>query len=168
MNDIKLIIDIGARNTDLPYKYPEAVCHLFEPSKSHFENLQKQFNNWPVILNNYGIGDKKEILTYNVGSESFVLGGGGYDVQLETLDWYIKKHKITQIDFLKIDTEGMDYRIIKGNPKALKITKYLQFETWDNPNELEALLNESLSNWYTVDIGERNVLCKKKNSNSAS
>ena len=45
-----------------------------------------------------------------------------------TIDNYMKIKKIGKIDFLKIDTEGYEYEIVKGALKNLKNIKLILFE----------------------------------------
>ena len=45
-----------------------------------------------------------------------------------TIDKYVKTKKIEQIDFLKIDTEGYEYEILKGASENLKNIKIILFE----------------------------------------
>lgn len=47
----------------------------------------------------------------------------GYPVEVETIDHLMKKMKLTTIDFLKIDTEGFEYRVLKGAAKSLAAGK---------------------------------------------
>ena len=46
------------------------------------------------------------------------------------MDKYVKENKIKKIDFLKIDTDGFDFEVIKGCGKFLDKIKYIQFENW--------------------------------------
>ena len=41
---------------------------------------------------------------------------------------YIKKHKITSFELIKIDTEGYEYFVLLGAEKFLKKFKYILFE----------------------------------------
>ena len=45
-----------------------------------------------------------------------------------TLDGYIGEHNINQIDFLKIDTEGYEFEILKGLKKNIFKVKLILFE----------------------------------------
>lgn len=83
---------------------------------------------------------------------------GEYTLAIRTLDWYIDEYKITKIDFIKIDTEGMEYKIIKANPKAIAMTKYLQYEHWGNDEQIRGLLPD----FTFKDIGNRNIFCTRK------
>ncbi len=160
MNDIKVIIDIGAKDTNYPIEYPEAFCHLFEPHPTYAQTLRERFSNWPVKINEYGIGDKEALLLYDPYTESFIEGGTkDFDIRIRKLDNYLEENLINQIDILKVDTEGMDYIILKDNPKALAMTRYLIFEYWNDLGPFQLLLQDM---FYMVPIGERNILCKKK------
>ena len=44
------------------------------------------------------------------------------------MDEYLDKNKIKYIDFLKIDTEGYEYKILKGLKKNIKNIKLIMFE----------------------------------------
>lgn len=55
------------------------------------------------------------------------------------------KNNIKAVDFIKIDTEGLDYLILKGGQDLLKsgLVKYIQVEYWDKPNMFFDLLKEN-------------------------
>lgn len=170
MNNPQIIIDIGARDTIYPIKCPQAICHLFEPHPEHFKKLQEKFaTNKNVYLNNYGLGEKNEMLRFNPILETFegseaMKNGGDYLIEIKTLDWYIEQNKITYIDLLKVDAEGMDYKILLGGPKAIALAKYMQVEYWEDQLPFRTLLEATFD---MKDIGERNILCKRKKQNSA-
>jgi FkbM family methyltransferase len=166
MNDIQVIIDVGARDTNYPLEYPEAICHLFEPNPIHLKVLVERFGNNPnVILNNYGLGDKIETLSYQpvletfVGSEALPQGKGDWDIPVTTLDEYMEHVEISRIDFLKIDVEGMDFRVLLGGKEAIKLCRYIQYEHWNDQQQFHDLLGNDFDMEY---IGLRNVLCKRK------
>ena len=99
---------------------------------------------------------------YSDGTQAFEGGeaGGGKDriLPVKTLDWYIKENNIIRIDFLKIDTEGYDYKVLLGGKEAIKLARYIQYEHWNNLQQFHDLLNEDF--WMKY-IGGRNVLCKR-------
>lgn len=170
LKNIKVVIDIGAKdNVEYLQAKPKAEYHLFEPYPIYFEKLKQNVlaGGWKnIYLNECGVSDTSIELGYNVNSNSFdgsdATPNSNTDLRLPliSLDGYIKKHKITRIDFLKLDTEGMDYRILKGNPKARKLARYIQYEVWNN----DAVFKELLSEEFDIkDIGYRNFLCKRKN-----
>lgn len=166
LKDIQVVFDVGAR-TSLDYynALPTAQYHLFEPWPPFFAWLMEEAKDKPnVTVNGFGLSDKEETIKYNLPRQAF-LGGECPDVtegvamNVTTLDWYIDKFNITRLDFLKIDAEGYDYKILKGGPKAIKLAKYIQYEHWDDLKQFEELLGEEFEMEY---IGMRNVLCKRK------
>ena len=168
LKDVKVVFDVGAR-TDSDYLNikPKAVYHLFEPNPEFFKELKAKIKRKNVFFNNYGLGDKKGIVWYKKGNQSFVDSDnvlsmnttGDWLLPIKTLDWYIKKNNIKRLDFLKIDTEGFDYRVLIGGKKALKMAKYIQYEHWDDKECFHKLLEKDFNMEY---IGNRNVLCTRK------
>ena len=49
-------------------------------------------------------------------------------IQIKRLDSFLTTNKITDIDILKIDTEGYEFEVLKGSIKILNFTKYILFE----------------------------------------
>ena len=166
LEDVKVVFDVGARdNTEYLEIRPEAEYHLFEPNIEFFNKLKDKVGDKKnVHLNNFGIGDTNGNFTYFVTAQSFE--GGEYQNQkgdsvvypMKRLDDYIEEHKIEKIDFLKLDTEGWDYRIIAGNPRAIEISQNIQYEYWNDRGEFH-ILEDRFNMEY---IGQRNVVCKRK------
>jgi hypothetical protein len=52
------------------------------------------------------------------------------EIQINTIDNFCEENNLTQIDFLKLDIEGNEYRALEGALKMLKGNKikYIQFE----------------------------------------
>lgn len=50
------------------------------------------------------------------------------NVKIITLQSYLKKKKINRIDFLKIDTEGHEYKVILGLKKCISKVNLIMFE----------------------------------------
>lgn len=118
--------------------------YSFEPSNETFERLKKNIalNNLHNILAvNLGLGEnpnEKLILRQDVGygdAERYLhLSNEAHSIKLEnvnelfikeeilidTLDNYFNKLNVEKIDFLKIDTEGFEYYILKGSEQVLK------------------------------------------------
>jgi FkbM family methyltransferase len=138
LKDVKVVFDVGAR-TDMLYDGPGVEVHRFEPNPEFASSLSG-------IVNRFGLSDKEEELSYNTVTQSFVNGkeyprriyGWGPSFPLKTLDQYAKD--IPRIDFLKIDAEGMDYKILLGGKETLKKTRYIQFEYWDGVQKFIDLL----------------------------
>jgi FkbM family methyltransferase len=166
LKDIQVVFDIGTR-TSLDYLAirPDAEYHLFEPWPLFSEWLIEATKDKPnVIVNRFGLSDKEDTLTYDINRQAFIGGESpaskeGMQLNLQTLDWYVDTFNITRIDYLKIDAEGYDYKILKGGAKAIKLAKYIQYEYWDDPEEFKLLLGNDFN---MEDIGLRNVLCTRK------
>ena len=50
------------------------------------------------------------------------------EIHMDRLENILKDLKIENIDILKIDTEGYDFKVIKGLGDSIKIVKYIYFE----------------------------------------
>ena len=68
---------------------------------------------------------KKQSLVYNKNQESFF---SEIKIKINTLESYIDKNNINIIDFMKIDTEGYEYEILKGLGKKFDRVKLIMFE----------------------------------------
>ena len=115
------------------------VVHSFEPSPRMFEELKfniglnkvgNAYQNKLALSDHCGVGN---LSRYERGKEVFgslsersfpgfkVLG---YDeVTLGTLDDYVYKNKIKNIDFIKMDVEGAELLVLKGGKKTLEELK---------------------------------------------
>lgn len=137
LKDIKVVFDVGCRtDTDYYDLRPDLEYHLFEPNPEFYKQIIIKPN---TVINNFGLGDKEESLTYFPFIQSFSLmewrGGAGDVYPIKTLDSY----GVTP-DFLKIDTEGYDYKVLLGAKNTLPHIKYIQFEYWDGVRKFVDLL----------------------------
>ena len=131
--------------------------YCFEPSPINFEYLKKKnFKNKKNIkIFNFGLGDKKSVLAFNQLEESSsstlvdINQDSNYykkklkilnffslnrdkrkkiNVNMRCLSEFMKKESIDKIDILKIDTEGYEYKVIKGAKEKIKNIHYIYFE----------------------------------------
>ena len=162
LEDIKVVFDVGAR-TSLDYLTikPDAEYHLFEPAPKFYEWLLEECKDKPnVHVNCFALGDVEMEAFYDDKAQSFFYGSSrSIPLPVKTLDWYIAENQITRLDFLKIDTEGWDLKILQAGAKAVTLARYIQYETWDNASEFEKLLGDEFT---FKDIGSRNVSCTRK------
>lgn len=164
LDDVKVVFDVGARtDTDYLDLKPDIELHAFEPNPEFFAELQAKVGTRPARLNNFGLSDISGVMPYNDGRQGFV-GGEEQDIKegrllpLRTLDWYVHENDIQRIDFLKIDTEGYDFRVLLGGLEAIKRCRYIQYEHWNDRKRFHILLGHEFEMTY---IGGRNVLCKR-------
>ncbi len=131
---IDCFVDAGAnvgRWTNLLKKYLKAPVRgiLYEPSPTVFSTLNKNIENQEkLIFRQFAVGEKdgKAILHENpnspsLGSLVYSKGSTEYtEVELVCLDTDLVKLGIEKVDFLKIDTEGYDFQVLKGASQLLK------------------------------------------------
>lgn len=164
LDDIEVVFDVGTR-TDIDYLKikPNVVYHLFEPNLEFFSILAAKIQNENfknVYLNNYGLGDEIGEFHYNPILETFRDNNSVFKLLLvKTIDWYVKEHNIDKIDFLKIDTEGWDLKVILGAKEIWPKIKYIQYEHWANDEKFHDLLKDDFD---IKSIGYRNSLCLNK------
>lgn len=147
IGEITLAFDIGAYKgeytLEILNKYPKCNMHLFEPAKLNFEYLKKKFANMDnIVLNNYAVSDKNTDSLLHSNNKDSVLSSlikrdlshlnVNFDftekVKVLKLDDYINKNNLNNIDFIKIDCEGVELSILQGLSNNLKKIKCFQFE----------------------------------------
>lgn len=144
-----IIFDVGANVGDYTKSvlsfFDNAHIFCFEPSKTTFEQLQKNVTkNENVTLNNFGLGkeNKKAILFSNcqdLGLSSLYdrqldhLGiklSEREEVEIKKLDDYCSEKSLRNINLLKIDVEGNELDVLCGANEMLsnKLIDFIQFE----------------------------------------
>lgn len=103
--------------------------HAFEPMPDTYERLVKNIETNGLAdlahANLLGIGDEEGFAEFerplNSPGQSRLSTAGGPGVTrvpLTTLDHYLERESIPYVDFLKIDVEGMETRVIRGGRRA--------------------------------------------------
>ncbi|HJO92794.1 MAG TPA: FkbM family methyltransferase [Victivallales bacterium] len=137
-----IIFDIGANEgdytKDIINNFPRVDIFAFEPHPKTFSRLKINTASDNVNLYNLAMGDTQSKMTlYDIegdGSVGATLHSKvltelykkditSYEVNVETLDNFVAKAKINEIDLLKIDVEGNELAILKGASKLLKSNK---------------------------------------------
>jgi FkbM family methyltransferase len=167
--ELKVVFDVGARDDlDFLELLPRAEYHLFEPqfgSATALANRTSHLNN--VKVNQFGLADRVEkAVVYYSNVQSFEkhpfiasIEGDCYD--LDTVDNYCQENGIERIDFLKIDTEGFDYKVLLGAKQMIQSgnIKYIQFEYWDGVRKFYDMLNSMYDMWFiNADISKNQDL----------
>lgn len=136
--ELDTVFDVGANvggfTNSILNIYPNSEVHCFEPIKYTFETLKGNLNTKrKLFLNQIALGDIEEDLSIRIYEQnlaninSLVLENQPKNfhkieiIKVNTLDNYIKTMGIEQIDFLKIDTEGYDLKVLKGATYNLQL-----------------------------------------------
>jgi FkbM family methyltransferase len=129
--DFQTVFDVGANRGDWLERalraFPRARIHAFEIAKPTYQKLDDLFSNeQQVVLNCYGLSDRcgpcqihycaqhDDITTMLDSIEERNDNSELIDAETLSGDSYCESRGITHIDFIKIDTEGADYLVLKG------------------------------------------------------
>jgi len=135
---VRTVFDIGARNTNMPYIFDrDCSIYLFEPNPIRYRDLMDEFkvyNN--VYVNGYGVGDVNGTIPYYENTESFierkvhVQSRNPIMLPIKSFQTVVSELDLPSIDFMKIDTEGGEYSILKSAQSYIldKKIKFIQFE----------------------------------------
>ena len=122
--------------------------------KNNLPKLQKKFKKTIININNLTLGSenkegtlkqidesssstlsnininskyfkRKKALVYNKKNQQFY---SEVKINISTLNNYLEENYIKQVDFIKIDTEGYEYEILKGLNKEFRKIKLIMFE----------------------------------------
>ena len=131
--------------------------YSFEASPQNFQVLKRKITKNlldKVEICNLGLGDKtsKSYINQAIESSSSTINEINQDskylkkklqilniknkdvfyhkipIQISTIDLFIEKHNIKNIDLLKIDTEGFEFNILKGATKYIQRINLIYFE----------------------------------------
>jgi len=127
--------------------FKSPIIHSFEPNEDEINILkQKYINDKKIYLNNIAVGDKKGTLEFNINansghssfknlipnttwikrrSESAKIDDKNYttkkiNTEIISLDDYVNEKNISNIDILKIDTQGYEDKVLLGAKNLLK------------------------------------------------
>jgi FkbM family methyltransferase len=170
----RLALDVGAHVG----KWSEAVvlanprCHVhsFEPSPDSYRRLGERLGSVRgVSIHNTGVGATEgtsQFYDYGAGSEI-----SGYlsreattgqppqrviELPVTTIDRFVRREGIKEVDFVKIDAEGFELPILRGMSESLygRTISCCQFEyggTWVDAGETLCRANEFLKqHGYTL------------------
>ena len=141
---LKTIFDVGANKGDWSFHIDKHLdfdlIYAFEPIPQVFELLINNKFQKKVKFNNIALGNENTKLQFSyipnasyLSSASVTLREGSIlvsDVLSIRGDDFCKTNNIDYIDFLKIDTEGHDYKVLLGFKEMLqnKKVRIVQFE----------------------------------------
>ena len=146
-NDV--LLDVGTNIGEISLRSSIKVgehgrVHAFEPDKSNFIRLSKNFNlnNFQnLILNNLAIGSTKGKVNLenndqnNKGTTRIVLNSlNVQDIPQTTIDNFVEENDLQKIDVIKIDVEGYENEVLVGAAKTILRFKPLLFIELDDSN----------------------------------
>ena len=141
----------------------EASPLNFKFLKKNKEHYLKKFSDTEIIVENLALGsENKEIIFRQFIKRKFNLLNffnkkkiyETFKVKIETLNNYMELNNLDKISFLKIDTEGYEYEILKGLKKKIQLVDTIMFEHHYD--------NMIIKNYTFTDI---NSLLKENNFN---
>jgi len=115
---------------------------FYEPAGSSLSKIIKNDTKW-------NFSRRLLLKIFLLNSDGFIK----YKVPTITLDTFLKKNKISNVDVLKIDIEGAEYELLKGATKTLA------------KNKIHVLLIEIVGKKKIYEIKEKKVIdfLKKRN-----
>jgi len=145
--ELTVVFDIGLRD-DIEYLKnsmdKSREFHMFEPDPKFVISCYRQLEELEapddiknsVYFNTFGLGEQEGELAYYPNTQSFVFRtvhttsqDVGITFPIKTLDEYCEEKNIENIDFLKVDIEGMEIDCFNGGKQILNSgTKVIQFE----------------------------------------
>ena len=139
-------VDVGAHVGDWSEHFLQrssAKGVLFEPSVQCASVLRKRFINRPVTLRNVAVGPRSGFISY-VEEANFGITSSAVETRLTAVRAGTEEVRTVpvvsldemfldsdfNIDFLKVDTEGYDLKVLKGAESLLKqgLIRFIQFE----------------------------------------
>ena len=164
--------------------FQNPIIHSFEPNIDEVNILkQKYINDKNLYLNNVAVGDKKGNLEFNINarsghssfknlipnttwikkrSNSIKIDDKNYttkkvNAEVITLDDYVNEKNLTNIDILKIDTQGFEDKVLLGAQNLLKNNriKLIQLELifseiYENPLNIYDVEKTLIPNNYKL------------------
>lgn len=180
INESGIVLDIGANAglLTLPFAkkhVPKGKVYAFEPDMENYKQLEKNIelnvlsNAIPQFialqddssikeieffhrraidgdkLTNRGLSTLEKISLHNVSSDT---------VQCLTIDQFVKQNKLHTVDFIKIDVEGSEYRVLKGGIDSIeKFCPIIQYEYSPTIDKLTNSNNTNKSFSFLSELG---------------
>jgi FkbM family methyltransferase len=137
INDGDVVFDIGSHigwyTINFAKKFPSAFVYGFEPVPTTFEFLKKnvKLNHIKnVNVYNYGLSEKNETIPFHYFPGGSALASPKNLINhkktelvqccLKCLDDEMHSYNIKKLDFMKIDVEGCELKVLKGGIKSIK------------------------------------------------
>jgi len=163
-NEQPVIIDCGANiglsTISFKLQYPQAEIIAFEPDIFNFELLKINTTSFAnITLFNQAIWDKEELLEFDMSgtmssnTDTAFQSKKSQTIQAVPLKTFLNR----KIDFLKLDIEGAEYRVIKDCIDELKNVQnfFIEYHGYfDNTKELNELFDILIQSGFMYYIKE--------------
>jgi FkbM family methyltransferase len=122
--------NVGVYTEHILRERPGARAFLFEPVRSHYERCVARFaGSRNVSVDHFALGDENAASTIwkpkhnpggNVIDAEIVARRRGFmdfkpeEIRIRVFDEVAREKKLEHVDFIKTDTEGYDYRVLRG------------------------------------------------------
>ncbi len=171
-----IIFDVGGNVGSSIKKFKKIfdkpIIHSFEPNKEVFKIMKKNYqNDSHVFCNNFALGNIIEERNFNItassGKSSFYKINNNADwiknrkfvtsiistekVKVNTVDNYVRERKIDTIDFMKLDTQLYEDKVLEGSLESLKNNKIKVIL-------VEIIFNDYYENYFTFGDIEKYLI----------
>lgn len=125
--ELKTIFDVGANCGEWAHlainTNPDAAVHSFEPIPSTYRKLIRSVKP-NMVINPFGLSDSTKWAMFKYTADNDKLTTQCLELQRDNEEYisallidglsYCTSHRIGSVDFLKVDTEGHEYEVVKG------------------------------------------------------
>jgi len=128
-----IVFDIGAYVGDTALWFSKAVgpqgkVYAFEPEPSNFAKLKANLernNVTNVIPLQLALSENEGEMRVSSGAGSSVItqAGTGKSVKVTTIDNFVEANKLPRVDFIKMDVEGHELKVLTGAKETIKTFK---------------------------------------------
>jgi FkbM family methyltransferase len=166
---IEVFIDVGANVgswSNYVLQYSDAKGYLYEPSLQCFAALKDRFTGSNIEIRNVAVSDTPGFAPFaeeeNFGETSSLAASresgdatSTRSVPVVTLDQDFASNP-SPIDFLKIDCEGYDLKVLKGATALLSRTRFLQLDRLWPTQDVSCRIWDSI---FTLSAAQACIRC---------
>ncbi|WP_375234801.1 FkbM family methyltransferase [Winogradskyella sp.] len=161
------VLDVGSNFGYLGGVWADSIAKngkvlAFEPNKNLYKSISRTIEanvnfktNFKIY--NLAVGAKNEMITLNVSSfssnaQSMKTAVETYDVEMVTLDDFLNKKNIQEIDVIKIDVDGIELDILNGAENLLKQNNSIVIVETNDDIRIVELFQELDYNIYDMKL----------------